>query len=108
MVFHPTATLRQAQFGTKYNGLGLRSSKAHAAAAYLSSFLPSNLLAGQFLGKNIQSSHFLSCLSCFNSLVDDNSQLSVDSSSAKQNLLCSAIDQQYLKSILTDFDALAR
>ena len=31
--------LCQAQLGTKFGGLGLRSSKAYAAAAYLSSFL---------------------------------------------------------------------
>ena len=60
----PSHSLRQAQLGTKYGGLGLCYSKAHAAAAYLSSFLSSNLLAGQFLGENIQSSHFLSFLSC--------------------------------------------
>ena len=58
------------------------------------------------LEKNIQSSHFLSCLSGFNSLVDDNSQLSVDSPTANQYLLSSAIDQQSLKCILTDLDVL--
>ena len=47
----PFHSLCKAQLGTKYGGLGLCSSKAHAAAAYLSSFLTSNLLAGQFLGK---------------------------------------------------------
>ena len=98
--------LCQAQLGTKFGGLGLRSSKAYAAAAYLSSFLSSNFLAEQFLGKKIQTSHFLSFLSGFYFLVNANSQLSVDSPTAKQNLLSSAIDQQYLKSILTDLDAL--
>ena len=102
----PSHSLRQAQLGTKFGGLGLRSSKAHASAAYLSSFLSSNFLAEQFLGKKIQTSHLLSCLSSFNSLVDDNSQLSVDAPTAKQNLLSSAIDQQSLKSTLTDLDAL--
>jgi hypothetical protein len=50
--------LCQAQLGTKFGGLGLRSSKAYAAAAYLSSFLSSNFLAEQFLGKKIQTSTF--------------------------------------------------
>ena len=100
MVFH------QAQLGTKFGGLGLCSSKARASAFYLSSFLSSNFLAEQFLGKKIQTSHLLSCLSSFNSLVNDNSQLSVNAPTAKQNLLSSAIDQQSLQSTLTDLDAL--
>ena len=39
-------------------------------------------------------------------LVNANSQLIVDSPTVKQNLLSSAIDQPYLKAILTDLDAL--
>ena len=37
-------SLNQARLGTKSGGIGLRASKTHSAAAYMSSFLCPNLL----------------------------------------------------------------
>ena len=102
----PPHSILQAQLGTKLGGLGLRSSTTHAAAAYISSFFSSKVLAELFLGKEISNSFIQASLSSFNSLVDPNSLLTMDSPIADQNLLSSAIDQQSLKSLMTDLNAL--
>ena len=60
-------SIKQIQLSTKFGGAGLRSSKDHAPAAYVSSFFSSKPLAQSFLRSPIMNPHLDSCFDLLNS-----------------------------------------
>ena len=73
----PSHSVLQAQLSTKLGGLGLRASKQHSAAAYVSSIFSSKELVDRFLNKDslILNSHIPDSFAAFNSLVHSDSKL---------------------------------
>ena len=94
----PSHSVLQAQLSTKLGGLGLRASKQHSAAAYVSSFFSSKELIYRFLNKPslILNSYIPDSFAAFNSLV----------APTDQRMLSLAIDKQSLNTTLADLNVL--
>ena len=76
----------QACVGTKIGGVGLRASKSHSAAAYISSFFKSKPLAETFLSESIINTHMDILFESFNSLVSADDHLNSSSCPTSQNV----------------------
>ena len=104
----PSHSVLQAQLSTKLGGLGLRASKQHSAAAYVSSIFSSKELIDRFLNKDslILNSHIPDSFAAFNSLVHSDSKLTPGMTPTDQRMLSLAIDKQSLNSTLADLNVL--
>ena len=85
--------IKQVQLSTKFGGIGLRSSKDHAVAAYISSFSSVKTLAQTFLNLPILNPQLDSCLSSFNSKVPHEDRVASLSDPLQQKILSSKIDR---------------
>ena len=95
-------SLSQARLGTKNGGVGLRASKSHSAAAYISSFFKSKPLVETFLSKSIINPHLRCLCETFNSLVSADDQINSSLCPPSQKSLSHKIDSFSLKGLLDD------
>ena len=96
----------QACLGTKNGGVGLRASKSHSTAAYISSFFKSKPLVETFLSKSIVNPHMDILRESFNSLVFSDDNLNSSSCPTSQKCLLNQIDTCSFKSLLEDVSVL--
>ena len=96
----------QASLGTKNGGVGLRSSKSHSAAAYISSFFKSKPLVQTFLAKSVVNPHMHILFESFNSLVSADDHLNSSSCPTSQKCLSNRIDTHSLNLLVEDVSIL--
>ena len=101
-------SLNQARLGTKSGGIGLRASKTHSAAAYISSFFMSKSLVETFIATDTNSPYLENSITAFNTLVSKENQLDASSCPSSQQDLSSKIDFQSFTTLLSSSDALHR
>jgi len=98
-------SLIQASLGTKNGGLGLRATKTHSTAAYISSFFMSKSLLETFLNSDFNNIHLEKCISAYNTLVPATDSLVPSSCPSSQQVLSSKIDQHCFKSLFSSSNA---
>ena len=96
----------QASLGTKNGGVGLRSSKSHSAAAYISSFFKSKPLVQTFLAKSVVNPHMHILFESFNSLVSADDHLNSSSCPTSKKCLSNLIDTHSLNLLVEDVSIL--
>ena len=102
----PVFSLSQVCLSTKLGGAGLRASKTHSAAAYLSSFFASSSLVETFLRKPCVSIHITSALLQYNQQVSTTNQIHPPTAPTSQKDLSFAIDSECFNTLASSSNLL--